>query len=338
MNAIPGLVVNDLHVTFKGRRKFRGGRREIRAVRGVSFELAPGGSLGLVGESGSGKSTTGRAIVRLLDIERGTVTIGGVDFSSLRGKALRSQRRSVQMIFQDSNASLDPSLMIGDSIAEPISTHLRVSRAERAERVGNLLERVGLSRDWASRYPHSFSGGQRQRIAIARALAAEPKVVILDESLSGLDSTTQTQVIGLLEDLRASSDIAYLFITHDLAVAKRITDRVAVMYAGQIVELAPTADVFASPRHPYTQALLAAVPVPVPWVQRAREPLVLEGEPPDPARPVGGCPFATRCFYVMDKCRAEAPPAVELAGNGIVRCHLHADGIQQLPTQRKAVL
>ena len=319
-----GLVVDDLHVTFRSGRRLLGARPPVRAVRGVTFALAPGECLALVGESGSGKSTTGRAIVRLLKPDRGRISLDGTDIARLRGRALREQRRRVQMIFQDSNSSLDPSMTIGRSIGEPIDVHLQLDRGARDDRVAELLTQVGLPRETFGRYPQTLSGGQRQRVAIARAIASDPRVVICDESLSGLDKTTEVQIVELLEALRDGSDVSYLLITHDLGVARRLATRIAVMYLGQIVELAPTEQLFAEPAHPYTRALLAAVPAVAPWVQRSRERLVLAGEMPDPSDPPPGCPFSSRCPQVMDVCRRDMPDVTARPDGGFVRCHLHA--------------
>ena len=315
------LTVTDLSVTFRSKRMFQP-PRVVKAVNHVSFDLAARETLAIVGESGSGKSTVARAIMGLAPAESGDVTIMGERLSARRGKGLRDLRRNVQMVFQDPYSSLNPSMTILESVAEPLDVHLRLGKRERAQRVGDLLELVGLSARHASRYPHEFSGGQRQRIAIARAVAVDPRIVICDEAVSALDVSTQNQIVGLLRELRDRLGTAFLFISHDLAVVRHLADRVAVMYFGQVVESGPVAEVFESPQHPYTQALLSAVPIPDPVVQRERERIVLVGEMPDVSAPPTGCAFNPRCQYAMDVCRAEAPPSVQVAGGAQASCHL----------------
>ncbi len=322
MTDSPMLEVDDLSVTFKARGSFGRGRPLV-AVNQVSFSIDRGETLGLVGESGSGKSTTARGILGLVPVSGGSVRLDGVELTALSRRGLRQERRHLQMVFQDPYSSLDPSSPVGESIAEPMVVHEHISRSAANERVADLLERVGLARHHARRYPYEFSGGQRQRIAIARAIALNPKLVLCDEAVSALDVSTQNQVINLLQDLRTEFGIGYLFVAHDLAVVRHISDRVAVMYLGRIVETGPTERIFSDPKHPYTEALLSASPVPDPVIQRDRTRIVLPGDLPDPRNPPPGCAFATRCHHVMEICGQEAPPPVAVEGGGEVRCHLH---------------
>ncbi|MHA6627234.1 ABC transporter ATP-binding protein [Pseudonocardia sichuanensis] len=323
----PLLEVTDLQVTFAPRRApFRRAAPPLHAVDGVSFALHAGETLGLVGESGCGKSTTARGVLRLVEPSGGSVRLDGRELLGLGPKEMRAARRDIQMVFQDPYSSLDPSMLVRESIGEPIDVHLRLPRADRTERIAQLLHRVGLPPDAMTRYPHEFSGGQRQRLTIARAIAADPKILVLDEAVSALDVSTQNQVIELLEELSAAIGLTYLFIAHDLSVVRHISDRVAVMYLGQIVEHGETARVFDAPAHPYTEALLSAVPVPAPDVQRSRERIVLAGDPPDPAQVPPGCRFHTRCRYAMDVCRTEVPRLTPAQGSGEVACHLHTTG------------
>ena len=320
--AVPVAEVEDLHVEFRLRRGPLGGWVPLRAVRAVDLAVGERETVGLVGESGSGKSTTGRALLRLVEPTRGRIRLEGEDITGLRGEALRAVRRRMQMVFQDPYSSLDPAMVIAESIGEPLDTHLELTREQRTARIAELLEHVGLSRRHLDRYPYEFSGGQRQRIAIARAIAVHPRLVVCDEPVSALDVSTQNQILNLLEDIQAEYDISYLFIAHDLAVVRHIAHRVAVMYLGEIVETGPTDRLFDKPAHPYTEALLSAVPLPSPRRQRERTRIVLSGEVPDAADPPPGCAFHTRCPYVMDRCRTEEPAATPVAGGGIVRCHL----------------
>ena len=292
----------------------------VRAVDGLTFDVAPGETLALVGESGCGKSTTGRMVLRLIEATAGTIRFAGRDVRNLDRRALRDLRRDMQIIFQDPYASLNPRLTVGDTLAEPLRLHGLASGAALRRRIDQLLAEVGLSAWHALRYPHEFSGGQRQRIGIARALASQPKLIVCDEPVSALDVSIQAQVINLLQDLKRRLGLSYIFIAHDLAVVRHISDRVAVMYLGKIVELGPKRSLFAMPRHPYTQALLSAVPVPDPTAQRAR--IRLAGDVPSPLNPPAGCRFHTRCAHAQDRCRTEEPLLRPVDAQGqVVACH-----------------
>ncbi|MCK6256746.1 ATP-binding cassette domain-containing protein [Fictibacillus sp. KIGAM418] len=308
------------------KKHFKVGKNAVlKAVDDVSFDIYKGETLGLVGESGCGKSTTGRTIIRLYDATDGNVAYEGVDVHGKKSrKELKSFNRKMQMIFQDPYASLNPRMTIKDIIAEGIDIHgLAKNDKERMERVYELLETVGLNRAHASRYPHEFSGGQRQRIGIARALAVDPDFIIADEPISALDVSIQAQVVNLLMKLQKERGLTYLFIAHDLSMVKHISDRVGVMYLGNIVELAESDVLYEEPLHPYTQALLSAIPVPDPEVERSRERIILEGDLPSPISPPSGCRFRTRCPHAIDVCASTVPKWQEAREGHWVACHLY---------------
>ena len=304
----------------------------VKAVDGVSFDIKQGETLGLVGESGCGKSTTGRAILQLYkpDRRRGDLQGHGPDQAQGRARCAR-MRRKVQMIFQDPYASLNPRMTVGDIIGEPIKVHNLRQGKEVRERVQELLQLVGLNPYFINRYPHEFSGGQRQRIGIARALAVEPEFIVCDEPVSALDVSIQAQIINLLEDLQDQLGLTYLFIAHDLAVVKHISDRVAVMYLGKIVELADGSELYSMPLHPYTQALLSAVPIPDPKVEKRRKRIILEGDVPSPLNPPSGCHFHTRCPIAIEKCKVEEPPFMDYGGGHFAACWRARELIELLP-------
>ncbi|RED13964.1 ABC transporter ATP-binding protein [Pontivivens insulae] len=295
---------------------------EVKAVDDLNFDIKAGETLGLVGESGCGKSTTGRAILRLYDPTSGSVSIDGTDVVQLEGNDLRAQRPQMQMIFQDPQACLNPRMKVADIIAEPLREHSDMSAEQRRERVNELMDAVGLARRFANRYPHEFSGGQRQRIGIARALALNPKFIVCDEPIAALDVSIQAQVVNLLEDLQKELGLTYLFISHDLSMVRHLATRVAVMYLGKIVELAPRADLYNRPKHPYTQALLSAVPTPDPTVEATRKHIILQGDVPSPAKPPKGCNFCTRCPAVMPICKEVEPTFKEHGAGHFAACHL----------------
>ncbi|WP_394177360.1 ABC transporter ATP-binding protein [Yoonia maritima] len=296
---------------------------EVKAVDGVSFDVMEGETLGLVGESGCGKSTCGRAVLRLYDITSGEITIDGTEIGDKSQSKLRKMRPTMQMVFQDPQASLNPRMTVEAIIKEPLDEHTNLTEAEKREKVGELMDAVGLNRQFAKRYPQAFSGGQRQRIGIARALALNPKFIVCDEPIAALDVSIQAQVVNLLEDLQERLGLTYLFISHDLSMVRHIATRVAVMYLGKIVELAPREALYAEPLHPYTQALLSAVPEPDPSLAQKNERIVLQGDVPSPANPPEGCNFCTRCPSVMDICKTVEPEYFEVAPGRFTACHLY---------------
>jgi oligopeptide transport system ATP-binding protein len=317
---------------------------DVRAVDGVSFKLTRGETLGLVGESGCGKSTTGRAIIRLYDPTSGTIKFDGVDMATLGRDELRKSRRRMQMIFQDPYSSLNPRMTAGGIIGEPLDIHEIGDKKGRHERVRELLSTVGLNPDFAERYPHEFSGGQRQRIGVARSLAVNPDLIVADEPISALDVSIQAQIINLLERLQGEFDLTYLFIAHDLSVVRHISDRIAVMYLGKIVELASSRDLNRFPFHPYTVALLSAIPIPDPVVESRRRRIILRGDVPSPAAPPSGCRFHTRCWLRErlgnpEVCSTEDPPLRPLATGHEVACHFAEqvdDSAEQLQATGRA--
>ena len=314
--------VGDLFVHFPIYRGFI--RRQVGAVRavdGVSFDIKRGETLGLVGESGSGKSTTGRAILQLRRPTSGKVQFDGVDLVQLKGEELRKMRRRMQMIFQDPYASLNPRMTVGEIVGEPLLVHDVTTESEANERVKQLLELVKLNPSFSSRYPHEFSGGQRQRIGIARALALQPSFIVCDEPISALDVSIQAQVVNLLEDLQEQFNLTYLFIAHDLSMVRHISDRVAVMYLGVIMELASRDEIYLKPLHPYTQALLSAVPIPDPVADAKRKRVILEGDIPSPINPPSGCRFRTRCPIAEQICAEVQPEFRELRPGHFTACH-----------------
>ena len=302
---------------------FQVGRGLVRAVDGVSFTIERGETLGLVGESGCGKTTTGRCILQLERATSGSVTFEGRELTTLNETELRSVRRKIQVIFQDPYSSLNPRMTVGQIIAEPLGVHNIVpDKGPREARVKDLLHRVGLLPQHARRYPHEMSGGQRQRVGIARALAMEPSLIVCDEPVSALDVSIQAQIINLLEDLQSEFGLTYLFIAHDLAVVRHISDRVAVMYLGKIAEMADRKTLYDDPKHPYTRALLSAVPIPDPDLEAQRERIVLRGEVPSALNPPSGCVFHPRCPFAVDRCKTEIPGLRDLVSGHAAACHL----------------
>lgn len=299
---------------------------DVKAVDGISFNIKRGETLGLVGESGCGKSTTGRAILQLYKPTAGSVLFNDEDLTKLKGEELRHKRRQMQMIFQDPYASLNPRLTVGNIVGEPLEVHKIGNNKERRERVQELLKLVGLNPYFVNRYPHEFSGGQRQRIGVARALALNPQFIVADEPISALDVSIQAQIVNLLEELQEKMGLTYLFIAHDLSMVRHISDRIAVMYLGKLVELTDHETLYANPLHPYTQALLSAVPIPDPYIEDKRQRIVLEGDVPSPTNPPQGCNFCTRCPRVMDICKEVEPEWKNMGTeeeDHWVACHLY---------------
>lgn len=295
---------------------------DVKAVDGLDFEIERGETLGLVGESGCGKSTTGRSILQLYRPTAGEVLFEGKDLAKLQGEDLRKMRRNMQMIFQDPYASLNPRMTVGDIIGEPLEVHNIAKGKEKKERVQELLQIVGLNPYFVNRYPHEFSGGQRQRIGVARALAVQPDFIVCDEPISALDVSIQAQIINLLEELQSKFNLTYLFIAHDLSVVRHISDRVAVMYLGKIVELTDRYSLYTNPLHPYTKALLSAVPIPDPNIEEKRERIILVGDVPSPVNPPQGCRFHTRCPLAIDICKRVDPEFRDIGNDHRVACHV----------------
>ncbi len=330
----PLIQVEDLKVYFpiySGLLQRRSG--DVRAVDDITFDIRRGETLGLVGESGCGKSTTGRALIRLRNPTSGTVKFDGSDLMSLSREELRLMRRRMQIIFQDPYSSLNPRMTVSSIIGEPLETHNLGSKASRSDRVAELLELVGLNANYRNRYPHEFSGGQRQRIGVARALAVEPEFIVCDEPISALDVSIQAQVLNLLVELREKFGLTYLFIAHDLSVVRHISDRVGVMYLGKMVELGPPSIIYEGPGHPYTRALLSAVPIPDPKTERKRKRVILTGDVPSPVNPPPGCRFHTRCWLYErlgkpESCRTEEPPLREIQPSHFAACHFAEDALR----------
>ncbi|MVA55042.1 ABC transporter ATP-binding protein [Agrobacterium vitis] len=320
----PLLSTQDLTKSFTVGKTMRpGSGKLLRAVEGISLDVYPTETLGLVGESGSGKSTLGRCLTRLYDVSGGSLTFDGQDITKVDGKALKLVRRKMQMIFQDPSASLNPRRKVRDVLSEVLKVHKIREGAAIEDRLAELMDLVGLRREYLDRYPHEFSGGQRQRIGIARALAVEPKMIVADEPVSALDVSVQAQIVNLFSDLREKLDLTYVFIAHDLAVVRQVSTRVAVMYLGSIVEIGDTDALYANPSHPYTQALLSAIPQP--HKRDKRERILLSGEIPSPLNPPGGCKFSTRCPYAKDICRDLRPPLTPVSAERKVACHFPLD-------------
>ncbi len=326
------LTIEDLSVTFPGGRGALPWQRspDVRAVQHVSLRVGSGETVGLVGESGSGKTTLGRAVLRFVDPAGGTITLGDFDVTGFGRKPPPAYRRAVQVVFQDPVGSLNPSMVVGEIVGEPLTLHFGLKGDERDQRAGDLLEQVGLERHHLDRYPYEFSGGQRQRIAIARALATEPELLVLDEPVSALDVSTQSSVINLLEHLQRQTGAAYLFIAHDLAVVRHVCQRIAVMYHSRIVEEGPSDEICERPRHPYTQLLLASIPDPDPMIQaaksEARRELAVGDAGASGNPPLDACPFAERCPHAMDVCHERFPEWTKVPDGGRVACHLHDHG------------
>lgn len=316
---------NEKLVEIKDLKKhFKVGKNQIvKAVDGINLDIYKGETVGFVGESGCGKTTAGRTILRLYEATQGEVLFKGKNIYKKNKKQMLKYRREMQIIFQDPYASINPRMTCGDVIGEAIDIHRLSSGQKRQERIYKLLNLVGLNKEHANRFAHEFSGGQRQRIGIARALAVEPDFIVLDEPISALDVSIQAQVVNLLEDLQKEFGLTYLFIAHDLAMVKHISDRIAVMYLGKIVELSESNELYKKPLHPYTQALLSAIPIPAPEVESSRQRIILEGDVPSPIDPPSGCRFRTRCMYAHDRCAIEEPVLIDAGEGHMVACHLY---------------
>ena len=326
MSEQPYVQVRNLKTYFDVTRGAFAPKQIVKAVDDVSFDIYPGETLGLVGESGCGKSSLGRTIVKINKPTDGHIIVDGEDITGLKGEALKKFRREVQMIFQDPYASLNPRMTVGEIIREPMIVHkIYASREECDARVVELLRIVGLKPDHIRRYPHEFSGGQRQRISIARTLALKPKFIICDEPISALDVSIQAQIINLLKNVQQEMGIAYLFIAHDIGMVKHISDRIGVMYLGHLVELGDSKDLYFNPLHPYTQALLSAIPIPDPVLGKSRRRILLEGELPTPVNPPPGCPFKTRCPYAEDRCGEHMPELKEVKGRKVACFKVHEE-------------
>lgn len=324
----PTLVdVKNLKVHFPlGGGLFKRSTSILKAVDGVSFSIYKGETLGLVGESGCGKTTTGRSIVRAIDPTEGEITYvrednSTVDLAALDNRALKPFRKEIRIVFQDPFSSLNPRMTVMQTVGEPLKAFKKYPGKEREKKIGELLKKVGLRPEYMRRYPHAFSGGERQRISIARALALDPRLVVLDEAVSALDVSVRAQILNLLDDLQKDLDLTYLFISHDLSVIEHICDRVAVMYVGQIIELSPTRELFSKPLHPYTETLMSAVPVPDPRLRNRRQRIKPQGEVADPVNPPSGCYFHPRCRFAQDRCKVEAPPLREVLPGRFAACH-----------------
>lgn len=294
---------------------------DVKAVDQVSFFVKQGETFGLVGESGCGKSTTGRTLLRLMEPTGGQILFNGTDIATLKGEELRKARRDLQMVFQDPYASLNPQMTVEQLIEEPLNIHNIGEKKDRHDRVLQIMDTVGLNKNFAGRYPHEFSGGQRQRIGIARALALQPKLIVADEPVSALDVSIQSQVVNLMDDLQQEFGLTYIFIAHDLSVVRHISDRVGVMYLGRMAEIAPKDELYTKPAHPYTEALLSAVPIPNPRLKRER--IILQGDVPSPSNPPKGCAFHPRCPKAFDRCKVERPEMIHLGSEHYVACHLY---------------
>ncbi|MHC0039069.1 ABC transporter ATP-binding protein [Pseudoneobacillus sp. C159] len=318
------LQVENLKKWFpvEGNQIFSREQNVVKAVDGINFHINKGETLGLVGESGCGKSTAGRVILRLIEATDGKVVLENKNLRDLSARELKNKRRDMQIVFQDPYASLNPRLKIRQILEEPLTIHTNLTKSERLEKVKQILNDVGLDGEYLNRYPHEFSGGQRQRIGIARALAVQPKLIIMDEPVSALDVSVQAQVLNLIQDLQEKYNLTYLFITHNLSVVKHISNRIAVMYLGRIVEIANRDEFFENTKHPYSKALISAIPEPNPKLKRER--IILKGDIPSPVDPPSGCHFHTRCPFVMDRCKIDSPELVDLGKGHYVSCHLHS--------------